>query len=322
VPSDTVPRVAVAISTYRRAHLLPRLVRALEAQTLRPSEFEVLIVDDGSPDDTSATLARLAANTSIQMQPIRSESNQGQAAGRNTAWRASRAPVIAFTDDDCVPTAAWLETGLRAIETDGGLVVGRTMPNPEQAERLLRPFSRTIEDEGTRFFNTCNIFYSRTDLEGVGGFDETFSAHGGEDIDLAKRVQERGTETHYAPDAVVLHDVQPGSFVTAIRDTIRWTGIPHVMARHPDLRALLRWRTFWKPSHPPVILALAAVVISPWQLLSLVGVAPWLWYRIWKEPFCPGPRRRLLALPGGFVLDLLEVATMIRGSIRYRTLVL
>jgi hypothetical protein len=94
------------------------------------------------------------------------------------------------------------------------------------------------------------------------------------------------------------------------------------MARHPDLRALLLWRTFWKPSHAPVILAVAGATLSPWQPLAAVCLAPWLWYRIWKEPFCPGPRRRLLALPGGFFLDLLEVSTMVRGSIRYRTLVL
>jgi hypothetical protein len=189
-------------------------------------------------------------------------------------------------------------------------------------ELLVHPFSRTIHDEGMRFFNTCNIFYTREALEAVGGFDETFSAHGGEDIDLARRVQERGAEAHSAKDAIVYHDVHRGSFLAAARDTVRWSGIPHVMARHPDLRALLRWRTFWKPSHAPLILAVAGVGLSFSQPIAAVGAAPWLWYRIWRDPFCPGPRRRLLALPGGFVLDLLEVATMIRGSIRYRTFVL
>jgi GT2 family glycosyltransferase len=314
--------VTVAISTYRRASLLPRMVRALEAQTLSAGEFEVVIVDDGSPDDTSAVLEKLTGATTVPLRVLRSEENKGQAAGRNKAWRAARAPVIAFTDDDCVPTAGWLEEGLRAIENGGGFVVGRTTANPEQAERLLRPFSRTIQDEGMRFFNTCNIFYMRGILEEVGGFDETFSAHGGEDIDLAMRVQEHGTKVQYAPDAIVYHDVHAGSFLASVRDTVRWTGIPHAMARHPDLRALLRWRTFWKPSHAPVILAVAGATLSPWQPLAAACLAPWLWYRIWKEPFCPGPRRRLLALPGGFFLDLLEVSTMVRGSIRYRTLVL
>jgi GT2 family glycosyltransferase len=320
-PNDH-PRVTVAVSTYRRAASLPRLVRALEAQTLHPSEFEVVIVDDGSPDDTHDVLQRLSAETSLQLRAIRADRNRGQAAGRNTAWKEARAPVIAFTDDDCVPAPDWLEAGTGQLEQEGGIIVGRTIPNPEQQEKLVHPFTRTVEDEGTRFFNTCNIFYRRADLEATGGFDETFSAHGGEDMDLALRVRAHGAEPHYAPEALVLHDVHAAGYRAAVKDTWRWTGIPHVIARHPKLRELLVFRMFWKPSHLPVIAAVAGIALAPVELPALLLVAPWLWYRTIIEPFCPGPRRRFLALPGGFALDVLEVLTMIRGSIRYRTFVL
>jgi len=208
------------------------------------------------------------------------------------------------------------------MEASHGIVVGRTIPNPEQTQLLVKPFARTVEDEGTRFFNTCNIFYLRHDLEAVGGFDETFSAHGGEDTDLAIRVRDNGVQPNYEPGALVFHDVHPGSFRRALKDTARWTGIPHVIARHPQLRSVLHWRTFWKRSHPLVILAVAGIALAPWQLPALVLVAPWVWYRIRVRPFCPGARRRVLALPGGFLLDLVEVVTMVRGSFRYRTVVL
>jgi glycosyltransferase involved in cell wall biosynthesis len=314
--------VTVAISTYRRADSLPRLIKALEDQTLPSSAFEVVIVDDGSPDDTMTVLRTLSAGTPLHLRVLHQERNRGQAAGRNVAWRDARAPLIAFTDDDCVPTPEWLEQGTNELEARGGIVIGRTLPNPDQIDKLRMPFARTVEDEGTRFYNTCNIFYRRADLEAIGGFDEGFSAHGGEDMDIALRVLERGADANYVPDALVFHDVHAAGFTGAVRDTWRWTGIPQAVARHPNIRDLLVFRVFWKRSHLPALVAATGIALAGFAWPALLLVAPWLWYRTVSEPFCPGPRRRLIALPGGFLLDLLEVLTMIRGSVRYRTVVL
>jgi GT2 family glycosyltransferase len=314
--------VTVAVSTFGRSPRLRRLIEALEAQTIPRSDFEVVILDDGSPDDTPKVLERLAAGTTMDLRWIRSEENRGQAAGRNTAWRAARAPLIAFTDDDCVPTPEWLESGLKASDDADAIVVGRTVPNPEQLDRLLRPFARTIEDEGSRFFNTCNIFYPRAALEAAGGFDESFAKEGGEDMDLAQRVLRAGGRAVQSPEALVYHDVHEGSLGGALHDTPRWTGIVKLIERYPDLRSLLVWNTFWKRSHAPVILGVAGIAAAKWRPAALALAAPWLYHRLKIDPFCPGTKRRVAALPGGFILDVAEVATMIRGSIRYRTFVL
>jgi hypothetical protein len=94
---------------------------------------------------------------------------------------------------------------------------------------------------------------------------------------------------------------------------------------HPQIRrTLLHRRVFWKKTHPPALLALGGLAIAGVRRrpLALLLVAPWVHLRVRKAPLCPGPRRRWLVLAPGFVLDLLEVVVMLRGSVKHRTIVL
>lgn len=317
-------RVSVAVSTYGRAELLPMLLDGLAVQTLPPDGFEVVIVDDGSTDATAQVLERATTQVPFALRVIRHPRNRGAAAGRNTAWRAASSPVVAFTDDDCVPTPAWLEAGLAALaDAPCGFVVGRTQPDPAEARWLDRPFSRSLRVDEPRFFETCNIFYRRADLERVGGLDEAFST--GEDTDLGLRVVEGGGMPVWAPGAVVHHRVRRPDLRAHVREARRWADLALVVRRHPAHRSMLVHRSwFWKRTHPPTIVALlalaAAVVFRSPRPLALG--AWWVVHRSVLEPPCPGPRRRLLALPGTLVVDAAEVEAMVRGSIRHRTLLL
>ncbi|MFY9588474.1 MAG: glycosyltransferase [Actinomycetota bacterium] len=314
------PNVSVVIATHERAPLLPRLVAALEAQTFNGA-VEVIFVDDGSRDDTPRVLADLAARSSLDIRVLGDGRNRRQAAARNIGWRAARAPVVAFTDDDCLPTPRWLEEGMRAMNGGHRVVVGLTLPNPDQ-EHLNGPFSRTIVVTRSDYFETCNIFYRRSDVEAASGFDEAFTSHGGEDTDLGWRVTAAGADALFAPDALVHHDVKPSDLRAATREALRWTGIPRVVRLHPSARRYLVGRIFWKPSHPLAIGALAGILTAwRWPLALLLG-APWVWFRLTVDPLAPGRRRRILALPGALVVDLAEVTAMVRGSIRARTFVL
>jgi hypothetical protein len=228
---------------------------------------------------------------------------------------------VAFTDDDCEPTPGWLEAGLEAMAEGRRVVVGRTVPHPEEVHRLLRPFSRSLRVESVRFFETCNIFYRRRDLEAARGFDESLRT--GEDTELGLRVRDDGVEAVYAPDALVFHEVRTGNFRGAIREAQRWVDLPRVVGLHPeDRHGLLYRRWFWKRTHPSVMLAAVAVGLSAVDRRALLLMAPWLWVRLKVDPPCPGPRRRWFALPGALAVDVVEVAVMIRGSVRHRTLVL
>ncbi|MBA2607501.1 MAG: hypothetical protein H0U92_01015, partial [Actinobacteria bacterium] len=207
------------------------------------------------------------------------------------------------------------------------VVVGRTAPNPAQLGNT-GPFSRTQkvnEVSGPRYLNTCNIFYRRADVEAVGGFDERFETKGGEDTDLGWRVLDRGGDVTFADNALVLHDVFAGSFRSAFKEAVTWRDIPLVAARHPKrARPLLVHRVFWKKSHEYVLLAVGAMAAGAVtrNALPLVGVLPWLWFRIKKSPLDRGKVTRFKYLPHAFVIDAVEVTTMVRGSVKNRTFVL
>ncbi|TMK81683.1 MAG: glycosyltransferase family 2 protein [Actinobacteria bacterium] len=109
-------RVSVVIPTFERAARLPGLVAALEAQSIPLGDFEVIVADDGSRDETQAVLADLAARTRLALRVVRNATNSGPGRARNLAWRSSDAPIIAFTDDDCLPDPGWLEAGLGFLE--------------------------------------------------------------------------------------------------------------------------------------------------------------------------------------------------------------
>jgi GT2 family glycosyltransferase len=321
--------VSVVCSTYSRASRLESLLRALEGQTLPFDRFEVVIVNNGSTDETPEVLDKFVADSGLQLRPVTLTPNRGAAGGRNAGWRAARAPIVAFTDDDCVPAPDWLENGLAAVKASPpGIVVGRTQPNPAQRANH-GAWSRTqIVDEtnGTKYFNTCNIFYRHDDLAAAEGFDEEFRTKGGEDTDLGWRVEAAGAISTFAPDALVLHDINPGSFRSALREASTWIDIPRVTKQHPvRARPLLIHRVFWKESHEFVLLALVSIVAAGLsrRFWPLLGVLPWVYWRGVKRPAWRGSkRRRQLYLPHVFVLDAVELASMARGSVRHRTLVL
>ena len=295
----------------------------MESQTLPQRAFEVVIVDNGSTDGTIDMLLDLQRRSRLQLRVIRIEENRGPARGRNAAWRACRAPIVAFTDDDCAPTPTWLENGLTENERGTDIVVGRTAPRPDQLH-LLGPFSRTMDTTDERYFATCNIFYRRVDLEAVGGFDEGFTTPAGEDIDLAYRIRKLGRRVVFAADTVVHHDVRRSSVRATVRETLRWGGIVRLTSLHPgETRAEhLYRRYFWKRSHPYVICAAVGLLLALVFPPAIALVLPYLNLRLRVAPRTLSPVKKLLLLPATLLVDLLEVYTMARASLVYRTLVL
>src|SRR4051812_17641048 len=245
--------------------------------------IEVVLVDDASPDDTRSVVARLAAASPLPITSLRLPANSGPAAARNAGWAAAASEIVAFTDDDCVPTPEWLAAGVAAL-AEGTIVSGRTIPNPAQAGQL-GPFSRTIRAEDGRFVQTCNAFYRRTDLAALGGFDERMRT--GEDTDLALRATERGRRIGYAPSALLPPDLRPPSLRAPLRETLRWTALPLVVRRHPQVRdTLLHRRVWWKQSHPSAALAVAALATAAAtrRTAPLAATLPWLRHRLLVAP--------------------------------------
>lgn len=317
---DVGVEVTVVVPTHNRSESLTRLLEALACQSLSSDRFEVIVIDDGSSDDSPSRIKELARRLPFGLLAVRVPSSRGPAAARNIGWRSARSRWIAFTDDDCAPVSNWLSGGLEALVQGQRVVVGRTIPDPELP---IGPFSTTVHVESVGWIPTCNVFYSREDLETVGGFDEAFPTPGGEDTDLAYRVADvLGREFVFEPAALVLHDVRPSRFLLAAKDAWKWVGIPRFFKLHPRGRSNLTLRMFWKPAHPLAIAAGAGVLLSSAHVGWMMLVLPWIYFRL-RGGRPSGSRRRVLAaLPGILALDLLEIVVMVRGSIRDRTLVL
>src|SRR4051794_40851687 len=93
---------SVIIPAYRATRTLPATLAALDRQTLPRARFEVIVVDDGSPDETGALAERAGAR--VLRQP-----NSGPAAARNRGAREAAGPILVFTDSDCEPEPDFLE---------------------------------------------------------------------------------------------------------------------------------------------------------------------------------------------------------------------
>ena len=144
----SAPAVSVVTATHNRADRLGALLAGLRAQTLPAEAFEVVIVDDASSDETPELLERESRRGDLRLRTLRNEQARGPATARNRGWRLATAPLIAFTDDDCVPTGPWLQALLAAAaERPEAIITGRTLPDPSETD-ALGPYAKTVSVTG------------------------------------------------------------------------------------------------------------------------------------------------------------------------------
>ena len=323
------PSVSVVSATRNRSRRLARMLEALRAQTLASDRFEVIVVDDGSTDDTAEVLAAEQERGELDLRVVRREAAGGRAAARNAGWPLARAPLVCFTDDDCRPEPGWLEAMLAAVEDHAPqevVVQGWIKPDPEEVP-LLGPRSRSLGNDGLDgWFPTANIAYPRDLLAWLGGFDEdAFPRYGGEDTDLGWRATYHGVPIVFCREALVHHAVEVITLPDRLRLAARWSDTMANFARHPELRrvALIRG-VFWKEAHYHLVRLLAALALPrPLRWVSLYF--GWMYLKLLRlraadgSDGCGGgpPMIPLYALE-----DLVEVAAVARGALRHRTVVL
>src|SRR4051812_14049000 len=318
------PHVTVVIASHARPLRLRWLLNALEDQTLPAAAWEVVVVHDY---DRATADRHVAAHPLARAGRLREHAiapgTGSPARQRNLGWRDARAPLVAFTDDDCRPEPGWLAALLEAAErAPGRPVQGRTRPDPFERDVFAAPHFRSLTvDPPGRYAQTCNILYPCALLAQLGGFDER--AVTGEDIDLALRARKVGSRLVGAPDAVVNHAVEAHTLPGLVRVNLKWRHLAYVVARHPELRRDCTLGVFWKPEHLEVLLAVAGLAgarrlppLPPFALPHLRGAGGG-----------GGPRAGARAggaggLPRPAAQELAEVATMMAGSLRYRTLLL
>lgn len=207
-------QTSIVMPTYNRLASLQRVVAALEAQTVGPGAFELIVTSDGSTDGTDEYLR--SVQTSFRLHPI-FQTNQGPAAARNRGIEKACAPIIIFLDDDVAPAPQFISEHLIAHGEYGDQVVvlGPMLTPPEtylspwvrwEQAKLIEQY-RAMEmghwEPEARQFYTGNASIARRHLLSSGGFDESFRR--AEDVELAYRLQQDNLKFIFRSTAVGYH---------------------------------------------------------------------------------------------------------------------
>lgn len=316
---EPAPKIAVVIPTRDREGRLSMALEALREQTLGREAFEVFVVRDSSQRGPLA-----APPDDLRVTCLTHTGTSGPTAKRNLGWRATTAPLVAFTDDDCRPAPDWLEH-LLAAAGDGVFIPGRTEADPEELH-LLRGLARSRVVIGpSPWYPCCNIAYPRGMLERLTGFDESFY-FGGEDTDLALRALAAGARARYVDEALVWHAVIPRDLVGALREAVAWPSLPLLIARHPAQRRHLYLRVFRNRSHALLVPPIAGIGLL--RRRPAIALAAWLPYlahhasgALGRPSPVAGLARLTLRMPAITLIELAETASMVKGAVAHRVFV-
>jgi len=210
--------VTVAVATLDRPEALSRCLDALLTGTVRPAE---IIVVDQSADEAARAVVTRQAPARVELRYHRQD-RRGLSASRNAAVALATRPIVAVTDDDCVPDAGWVAAIARAFSEPAapGAVTGRVLPLGAEKPGEYALSSRTATQRIDYFGRVlpwsvgtgANVAVRQQWLARVGGYDERLGAGSagaaGEDIDLLYRLLRAGTRIRYEPDAIVYHQRQ------------------------------------------------------------------------------------------------------------------
>jgi glycosyltransferase involved in cell wall biosynthesis len=328
--------ISVIVPAYNAATTIDRCLDAVAQQTAPREGYEILVVDDGSADETCI---RVTQHRGVS---LLTQDHAGPAAARNRGVERARGEIVLFTDADCAPAPDWIEhmvapfgmsqapqpaaqppvAGVKgAYLTRQRALVARFV-QIEYEER----YDRMAREEAIDFVDTYSAGYGREILIQNGGFDTSFPVASVEDQELSFRLARRGYRLVFVPQARVYHWGHPHTVAAYWRRKFKigyWKVA--VVRRHPG--------KLWRDSHTPPSLKVQMLLAALGGLCLLGGLfwSPVLWgialsgvgFLLTALPFARRAWRRdpavaavaptlllvrALALGAGFVVGLLSSA--------------
>jgi glycosyltransferase involved in cell wall biosynthesis len=191
-------KVSIIIATYNRSEMIKRNIEAHLRQSY--DDYEVIVVDDASSDDTAEFLMELQKKER-RIRFFRNNKNLGAAIARNVGIKNARGEMLGFTDDDCYPDKDWIKNALKYFEPEVSSVNGKTIAVGECDKINIHYHDNLAPGD----YCTSNIFYRADVLKEIGGFPVEYCASFREDSELAFKLLEKGYKIGWAKDAIVYH---------------------------------------------------------------------------------------------------------------------
>jgi glycosyltransferase involved in cell wall biosynthesis len=258
-----LPRVTVIVPCFNAAGRIRVLLDAMQQQSYPQELYRLVIVDDGSTDETREIVASYPGVTLLR------QKNGGSYKARNTGIRQSSGEIIVFTDDDCRPEPDWLRRGVDAFfDPEVDLVAGRVKIESRDPRSLIELFDanfhlkQELYVRTMRWAVTANLFVRRRVLEALNGFNEALRSGG--DRAFGRAATAAGHKLVYVPEAAVNHPTRR-----------KLSGLVKKVSRIANNTAFQGFRQFLPRSmskfppgfHLPEVLALRGV--RKWQFRAL-----------------------------------------------------
>lgn len=210
--------LSVIIPTYNRQAILEKCLRAIEFQRFHPNSsitnYEVIVVDDGSTDNTVAWLQQ--HQEEFPHVKLLQQDHLGPAAARNLGLAEAMGDTIVFIDSDLVVTENFLQAHIDGLQeaqrqrnNDRLFTYGRVINTSKFDHPTSEPYK--VTDFSAAFFATGNVAIARKWLDQAGPFDSQFHLYGWEDLEMGVRLKQLGLKLVKCPQAVGYHLQSPFS---------------------------------------------------------------------------------------------------------------
>jgi GT2 family glycosyltransferase len=292
---------SVIICTYNRSHVLARALRSLAGQTFATQRFEVVVVDDGSTDDTAEVCETMQSELP-NLRYISTGKNGGLARARNVGVAAAAGEYVLFTDDDCIASENWVEFLKDALDNEP-MVAGAVSCAASNFFKLCHniaqfhaymPGQKAGDKE---MLAGANMAFRRSVIKDLGGFMEGIEC--ADDMEFVLRARAKGYRVFFAPRAIVTHDPERTTLKDVVTYAVRHASTTIRIRNHYG--ALLKTPFVLRS---PVLILLAAPVIAlrvtagiylkNFSLARLFWTAPLVY--ILKLAWCWGAARSLWGL--------------------------
>jgi len=257
-------KVSIIVPAKDEEDKIERCLRTLQAQSMDRVDYEVILVDDGSTDQT----AEVARSLSVQ---VLSQANRGPASARNAGAQQAEGAILLFTDADCEADpdfAARMYRALRDPQVAGAMGAYRSrqtklIPRFVQQEFAFKQ-KRMEALETINAVHTYAAAYRRDVFISNGGFDESYPVPSNEDQEFSYRLVEAGHRLVYVPEAIVyhLHDRNLRAYIRRKYLLGYWKA--YTISKH---RARLRGDT-----HTPFTQMLQILLMGAIFLLGVIGI--------------------------------------------------